>query len=44
MMTLIISSRSEPLKPSMLLKFSLSCQMHTPIDLFMPAASQFETL
>ena len=44
MMTLIISSWSKPLKTVMLLKFSLSCRMHTSIDLFMPAAAQFETV
>ena len=41
-MTLTIGSWSKPLKTAMLLKFRLSYQMRNTIDLFMPAAAQFE--
>ena len=43
MMTLIINPLPNPLKTAMVLKFSLSCQMHTTIDLLLPAAAQFKT-
>ena len=43
-MTLIFRLWSKPLKTAMLLKFSFSCQMHTTVDLFMPAAAEFETV